>query len=373
MGFILDHFDKSTYFPVYQNRSFSTEATLKYVFLLSTDLEDLFSDHYVKIPHAVSAIFTNAEEQMRVDTHRSFDDDDLYIEEESLLSPPEAETDRFWRRKISRLTLLVSQFFLSLLMGKLCRGHADFIPENLANKHSTRETELMKKFFDISLSPEPSLRYQSFTDMTDALLGLEHRLALEIYHNMGSGIFTNSNLSRSGLDSMSNQATGPVAAAAGAFRPDKYELQIWSHLCQKPAQLILDIPAHLIVGRKVGSRDQMTTAPKVNVGNPTEQVNPEIEHQLQKKEDGNYYIVAIGGDQCLSRRHAEIHIPKNPEQSLTYQDLGSTHGMVVFQDASCQLTSSRFLLPGSKGDFPCPQDQYLKFGNTYVRIRPARL
>lgn len=370
MGHLLEKFDRSLYTPVYRHRPLSTEDAIKYVFLLNSEMEDLFIENYVKIPHAISSIFSDSE-RVRIDIERSFDEDDPYIEEELLLAPPEAQTDRFWRRKSTRLTYLVSQFFLALLTGELCATPDKLSSEKLINRHSPQEFQVMRQFFNTTMAENPEGRYQGFPEYTDSLLCLEHRLCLNMYHNMSSSMVTSRNLPNVKIvDDDTRKIALQADSTVSPAIPVKYEFLIWNHLFQEATSVVVELPAFVMLGRKV-EKGHLDTARRGTARREPVITRPAVDKEFEKKEDENYYLLKIGGDQCLSRKHVQIYLPRDPSQSEPYfQDMGSTHGLVVFQDSSCQVVHSKVIFPGGKGPFPSPKDQYLKLGNTYVRIHP---
>lgn len=364
MSKLLEPFDKSLYQPVFQNKALSTEAAIELVSLLNTELDEIISDYYVKIPHALSAIFI-CDKDLRIDIERSLVQQDPYIKEETLLSPPEAQVDRFWRRSITRLTYLVCQMFASLLTGTLSANtEITLSPSKLVSKHSPQETEYLQKLLVVGLAKESEKRYQNFQELRDAFKWLDYKLS-----HVAVGIpssATSQNLPKMPRflyqQAVTTRVPTGIMAKIGGSRI-KYEIQIWNPSFKNAAKIIVDTPSMVLLGRKpacVSNKDEIKE---------TTQVQQEVE----EKEGKINYTLLIEGDQCLSRKHMEIHFPDKVQDKPTLKDLGSTHGIMVFRDRSRNITNSSMITAGSESSFLCPEDQHFKLGNTYLRIRPIIL
>lgn len=340
--------------------------------LLSNWLENslLLTDHYLQIPHAFSAVWIDGEE-IKIDTERSFDDQDPYIGEEAMLAPPECATDRFWRRNTTRLTYLVCQFFYGLLSGDFPpHGEAFIKAGTLLSRHSPEEISALHQFLNKGLSPLPENRYQNFQELIESLQWLEYKLSL-----ISSGIpssATSRHLPKMPQAFYKNVVTTRVTPAAddSAASQIKYEVQLWNPSYKNAAKMVVQTPARVVVGRKeskVVDANQERDAVNSVVADTTR-----IEQTLEEKDGMHCYTVLVEGDRCLSRRHAELQLPANLMETPRFKDLGSTHGVLLFRDRSRSVSNSVFVGSGAQSNFVCVEDQHLKLGNTYIRIRSIK-
>ncbi len=349
--------------PVFEkHHPLETQRAIKITKLVSNWLENnlAITDHYLKIPHAVSAVHSDGEE-INVDTERSCDEQDLYIGEEARLAPPESQGDRFWRRNTTRLTYWLCQFMYSLLHGDFPpRGVVVLDSNKLASRHTQDEINSLQKFLAKGMSELPENRYQNFQELLEALQWLEYKLSL-----VACGIPSSSTsrhlpqMPRSFYKkAITVRVTKPVEAIETPASPSqiKYEIQIWNPSYKDATKLLIQTPAQVNIGRKE------------TADNKENKDITQIEQQVQEKDGKFYYTISVDGDRCLSRRHIEIQLPSGIQETPRFRDLGSTHGIMIFRDRSRSVSNSVFIGSGGDSNFVCPDDQHLKLGNTYIRI-----
>jgi hypothetical protein len=365
--------------PIFQpHQSVSTEEALKITYLVAQWFENNTLLDYFKIPHALSSLWWNAGQEIGVQMERSFDERDPYIEEESMLAPAESRTDRFWRRSVSRLTYLISQLFFALLTGELPRYPNQLAPSKLISKHTPQEIELLQKFFAMALDRLPENRYQSFTDIRESLEWLKCQLFPAVA--APSSQSTSKRLPKIPQAFYRKVVTTQIQAVSAPKKSSlKYEIQIWNPSYKNAAKLSVETPSLVTIGRKPASEDQKSSGksesketikmPQFHRGDVLDTI--EIGQEVEEKDGVIYYRIAVEGDNCLSRKHIEVRLPGDDLEKPSLKDLGSTHGVVLFRDRTRNISNSFHILPGTESSFLCQEDQYLKLGNTYIRIRPA--
>lgn len=140
-----------------------------------------------------------------------------------------------------------------------------------------------------------------------------------------------------------------------------YEIMIWLPKYEDMRKFTISIPAVINLGRKSSS---------VIIGhhNQTER-RFDVEQKKYTENNVYYYEFTISGDSCLSRKHLAIHIPKVGESTPWIEDLGSTHGIILFTDSSREIGTSVSIKNLQHSDFRNEKEQHLQLGNTFVRIR----
>lgn len=149
--------------PVFEEtQRWDTSNAIKATNLLIALFEDILSDQYIRVPHSLSAILWQ-EDKLKIDMERTFDENDPYIKEEALIAPIEHQTDRFWRRKITRLTYLACQFLLGLLTGKL-PIHPQILTKDRAGGGDARHGVFTVRESRLGRRRQPGQRYGRRTD-----------------------------------------------------------------------------------------------------------------------------------------------------------------------------------------------------------------
>ena len=280
--------------------------------LFNDELDTLTPDSYLKVPHSVSAIL-HKEDEIKIDGLRTFDEQDRYLAEESLLSPPEHQADRFWRRNVTRLTYLVVQLFYALLTGKLT-GDPLVVPwDELPHKLTPKAMGSIENFLKAGTESAPEKRFQNLIEVRNQLKELKK----EIFRP-SSPSPTARNLPR--LSRLAVKETEAKQTLAG----HGYEIQAWNARYEKASKSFIEIPAILIVGRKTlvnlsaeletgkefapSDGKEFSTSGGKELSKSEEMPLP-VFFQKEKIAGLLEYTLLVEGDSCLSRKHVRIVFP----------------------------------------------------------------
>ncbi len=352
------------YKPVFEEtQRWDTTNSIHATSLLIETLEDILSEQYIRIPHCISSIIWQ-EDKLKIDMERTFDENDPYIKEEALIAPPEHQTDRFWRRKLTRLTYLVCQFFLGILTGKLPVNQQILIKEGLLSYHTDQQFVVLQQFFYKGMAEDPSRRFQTWEEIKAQLEYLKKELFPPMDYSC-----TDTNLPqypelankyKKMLSKAANQTTAIYKANA-----QNYEIFFWIPKFENAYKIVVNSPSEVYIGRKSN---------KDNAVKQVGQLDKMRIHKTCEEKEGKFcYEILIEGDSCLSRKHARIVLPEKDSEAPYCEDMGSTHGIIMFLDSQRNLTSSKTILSKNRMEFFCPKDQYIQLGNTSLRIRPVVL
>lgn len=347
--------------PVFEEtQRWDTSNAIKATNLLIALFEDILSDQYIRVPHSLSAILWQ-EDKLKIDMERTFDENDPYIKEEALIAPIEHQTDRFWRRKITRLTYLACQFLLGLLTGKLPIHPQILTKEDLISPHTDDQFIILQQFLYKGISEDVARRFQSWEELKSQLQYLNKELFPPLDLSC-----TEKNLPQypelmNKYKKMLSKAASSQTSAIPKVTAESYEVFFWIPKFESAYKIVINIPAEVIIGRKSNKDNTMKYATPID--------KMRIHKDCQEK-DGKYiYEILIEGDSCLSRKHARIVFPEKISEPPFCEDMGSTHGIIMFLDSQRNLTSSKNIVNRNRMEFYCPKDQYLQLGNTSLRIR----
>ncbi len=333
MSDLFSNFDRGCFHPIFQHVPQAPQQALDSVLCFVDELDSIVADYYIRVPHSISAIFQH-ENKIRIDTIRTFDESDPYIQEESLIGPPEMKSDRFWRRNITRLTYFSCQLLLSLFSGKLPINPLNTITFHLfASSYTDEQIIHIQEVFAIGLDPNPQDRYPDFKILRNAFLELRQKLNI---HNAAAG------------KSVTQRIHLP--------NTEKREICLWMPKYENFFQQTITLPAQLHIGRKSATKKNIKPSDPKFVVSCVE----------KQEEECHIYQIEIEGDPCLSRNHAVISLDSNAGYA---KDLQSTHGVIVFRDANRDPHTSTVLKNGEKAACFSLEDQYIQFGNTFLRIR----
>ena len=348
----------SGYYAIFQEQQrLSTEDAIAFVESVSCYL-DKCPITYAEIPHSLSAISHNGHGDMHISAYGEDEKDLRHIEEEAFMAPPEAQTDSFWRQNCNRMTYLVSQLFVALLTGKNPgQVSVNISAQDLLTRHSLREIAAIQRFLKKGMDVDPVGRFQSFNTFIRQLEELRQELF-------------SSNITARNLPKLSRLYQRLIYPDSTPVDKRSFVVHVWTPKYEKAAKLVLTAPAVLVVGRKTKNDNQQSGDGDKLPIDMAEDITP-ICHLRQIKDNAVYHTVLVEGDPCLSRRHFRIDFFEDTTRQLLCQDLGSTHGGVIYLDSDCSHHNCRNIASGETTELPSLSEQYLQLGNTYLRIRIA--
>lgn len=360
----IDESKTPLYQPIFQyHRAWNLVQAASFTERLIQFLEPLLSEQYIQIPHSLSAVLYY-KENLKIDTERTLDEQDPYIQEELSLAPLESKTDRFWRRKPSRITYFVCQFFLGLLLGKLPQIQAISLLDQVVPPGQKEDLALLQNFFWVGLAEDPQKRFQTLQELKEHFRALQSHL-----FNSSPVSLTEKELPRfpelaKKYQKLLEKYTAPILEVPQNKIIEKltgYEIFFWIPKYENAYKVLVQVPSEVIIGRKAGVTSQQSRDTK-----PTKM---QLSKEWEQRGGIYYYTILVAGDSCLSRQHLKMIFSVNPADPPSCEDLGSTHGITMYLDNNRSLTNSKTIMTHQRCEFFCPADQYLQLGNTALRIR----
>ncbi|WP_372366607.1 FHA domain-containing protein [Candidatus Uabimicrobium sp. HlEnr_7] len=321
---------QDNYEPLFKNTQvIDIKIAIVFAKRLSESVEALPGKDYKNIPHAISCIYFE-DTDFFIDTqHQTID------EEEEKLSPPEKDEDG-WRSSSQRLIYLIVQIFYSLAVGRLPSSEIKFLPSKMLCNLSESNMILIKEFLTYGLALDKKKRYQTFKEFSEVIDIIIKRLATQ-------------NTTRIVTTKVKNRFSYAS------------QLKLYNFKSSLTTMVNIYAPCRVLIGRILDIEDKKFIK-KTDVA--TIYQNFFSEEQIPE-----YYIV-IENDNCISRKHLQVYMDKELKKSFI-QDLGSTHGTIIFADSSCEITSG-MAIQGSKMSFIIPFDQYFQIGNTQINISTSK-
>jgi hypothetical protein len=381
------------YQPIFEEKKIiNIKKAIYWLEQLLDILKNMQSSEYASIPHSISAI-KHYQDVLTIDLERTFDEDDPYIREELLLSPPESETDRFWRRTIQRITFLVCQFFLGIISGKKPEIHTSgFFNSNFLEQYPPKQAKAIHSFLRIGLSIEPMDRFQTLDDLETHLeevkaeifeykskekqpeidikdqkkqpeFGIKDQekqpeFGIKDQKFFGSQSFFQKYDQKMNLEQQKNVSSNdPISS--NPHQKCYYELYIWLPKYENAYKFYIRTPAEILLGRKLPTNEKHSQNTEYDLP---------VHQQEQFMEGMYYYTILVEGDPCLSRHHIRIYMPEYSQKVASFEDLGSIHGVTMFSDQNRDMATCQVILAGERVDFITPDEQYLQLGNTSLRI-----
>ena len=321
----------SEYQPLFQeSQIIDIKVAIVFAKRFNESIAALSEDERAQIPHSISCIYYQ-------DTDFFIDLDDATIaEEEQRLSPPERNESWEWRSSPQRLIFLTVQIFYSLAVGRLPASQIKFLPSKLLCNLSESNMILIKEFLTYGLAQDATARYQTFTEFSDVMDIIIKRLA--------------------------TQNTRRIPTTKVKVRHSYIsKLTLFNFKSSLTTTINICAPCEILIGRILDVEEK-------KIVKQTD-VATIYENYFNEGQKSEYYIV-IDNDNCISRRHVLVYMAKQINQS-SIQDLGSTHGTMIFTDSSCSPADG-MSLQGSKMSFMIPYNQYFQIGNTRINIATNR-
>ncbi|BBM83584.1 FHA domain-containing protein [Candidatus Uabimicrobium amorphum] len=321
----------SGYQPLFQE-SHITDIKVAIVFAkrFNESVAALSEEERAQVPHSISCIY--------------YQDTDFFIDlehptitkEEQRLSPPEKDESFPWRKSPQRLIFLAVQIFYSLAVGRLPASEIKFLPSKLLCNLSESNMILIKEFLTYGLAQDVGNRYQTFAEFSDVMDIIIKRLATQ------------------------NTRRIPTTKVKARYSYVS-KLTLFNFKSSLATTINICAPCEILIGRILDIEEKKIVK-KTDVATI-------YENYFNEGQKSEYYIV-IDNDNCISRKHVQVHMAKELENS-SIQDLGSTHGTMIFTDSSCSPVDG-MSIQGSKRLFMIPYDQYFQIGNTRINISTKR-
>ena len=311
-----------------ENKTIDLKVAMVFAKRFCENIEQLSAPERALIPHALSCIHHKGD-SFYIDINNK-----SVSEEEEKLCPLESQNNKHWRSSTQRLTFLIVQLFYSLSVGRLPPSELKFLPSKILCSLSENNMLLVKEFLSHGLSSTIPERYQSFDELSTAIDIILKRLAIQ-------------------------QTTRIVNTTQTKYKPSyRINLQLYNFQMTEEESIELCAPCCIKIGRKVNTENKkMLRQTKMGTF---------YEKTASEDNSREYYIVI--DDNCISRSHTEIKIHKTLKKS-SIEDLGSTHGTIVFTEKSCD-PSLGVLLQKNRIHFIIPLEQHFQVGNTLVSISP---